>query len=185
MQLTHAGAVATSDGAVLLVGGAGAGKSTAALACLAAGLHYLGDDYCLVALEPQPWVYGVYATAKLRPDSPSLLPALRPSVRNAARLDREKAIIDLAGTHEAQLGVGAPIRAIAVPSVTGRVGVSAISPSAVLRAMAPSTIFGLFGATPGSLHLLADLAPRVPGYRLEVGEDLDAVVDAISSLAAS
>lgn len=185
MQLTHAGAVATPDGAVLIVGGAGAGKSTTTLACLSAGLDYFGDDYCLVAPEPEPRVYGVYATAKLRPESLPMLPTVRTSVRNAARLDREKAIIDLADTHAPRLGGGAPIRAIAVPSVTGGVSTAPIPPSAVLRAMAPSTIFGLFGATPGSLHLLAGLAQRAPGYRLDLGDDLDAVVDAVRTLAAS
>jgi hypothetical protein len=184
MQLTHAGAIATPGGAVLLVGGAGAGKSTASLACLERDLDYFGDDYCLVAPDPEPWVHGVYATGKLRPHALPLLPTLRSSVRNADRLDREKAILDLFDTHAAHLPARAPLRAIVVPSVTGRVATTAISPGAALRAMAPSTIFGLFGATPGSLHVLAGLARRVPAYRLEVGADLGAVVDAIRTLAA-
>ena len=183
MQLTHVGAVASPEGAVLLVGGAGAGKSTTALACLAAGLDFFGDDYCLVAPDPEPWVHGVYATAKLRPDSLPLMPELLTSTRNAGRLDREKAVLDLAERYGSRMVSGAPIRAIVAPRVSDRVAVEPITPGAALRAVAPSTIFGLFGATPGTLRLLAQVARRVPAYRLEVCDDLGAVVDAVRTLA--
>ena len=182
MQLTHAGAVGTENGAVLLVGGGGAGKSTTSLACLNAGLDFFGDDYCLVTAGPEARVHGVYATAKLRPEALALLPALAPNVRNAGRLQREKAILDFPESVTARLAGGAQIHAIVAPRVTGRVYVQPITPGAVLRAMAPSTIFGLFGATPGSLANLAHLADCVPGYRLELSSDVDAVVDVIASL---
>jgi hypothetical protein len=184
MQLTHAGGVAGPDGAVLLVGGAGAGKSTTALACLDAGFDFFGDDYCLVTPDPEPWVHGVYATAKARPEGLPLIPGLRSVARNVERFDREKAVLDLAERYGAQMIAGAPVRAIVAPRVSDRVSVEPITPGAALRAMAPSTIFGLFGATPGTLHLLADVARRVPAYRLEVCDDLDAVVDAVGSIAA-
>jgi hypothetical protein len=183
MQLTHAAAVAGPSGAVLLVGGAGAGKSTTSLSCLLAGLEFFGDDYCLVAPRPQPMVHGVYTTAKLRPDGLERLPKLRDVVRNLGRLDREKAILDLADAYADRLGTSAPLRAIAVPRVTGRLRVERASPGAVVRAMAPSTVFGLFGATPGTLPVLARLATEVPGYVLELGEDVDEVVDAVAALA--
>ncbi len=182
MQLTHAGAVGHGGRAALLVGGAGAGKSTISLACLGAGLDYFGDDYCLVAVEPVPRVHGVYATAKLRPDALALLPALAGHVRNPSRLDREKAILDLPRSDLGGLPAGAEIRAIIAPRVTGRVVLRPMTAGAALRAMAPSTIFGLFGATPGSLATLAGLAARVPGYELEVNDDVDRVADTVISL---
>jgi len=183
MQLTHAAAVAGPSGAVLLVGGAGAGKSTTALSCLLAGLQFFGDDYCLVAPRPQPTVHGVYTTAKLRPDALERLPELRGVVRNLARLDREKAILDLADLYPDRLGTSAPLRAIVLPRVTGRLRVERATPGAVVRAMAPSTVFGLFGATPETLPVLARLATEVPGYVLELGEDVDELVDAVAELA--
>jgi hypothetical protein len=61
--------------------------------------------------------------------------------------------------------------------------VERVTPGAVVRAMAPSTVFGLFGATPGTLSALARLAAEVPGYVVEVGDDRDEVVDAVASLA--
>jgi hypothetical protein len=183
MQLTHAAAVATSSGAVLFVGGAGAGKSTTSLTCLLAGMQFFGDDYCLVTAGPSAAVHGLYTTAKLQPDALERLPELRPTVRNLDRLHREKAILDLAGEYPDQLGAAAPLRAIVVPRISGRVAIEPASPGAVLRAMAPSTVFGLFGATTHTLSVLARLAEDVPGYVLEIGDDVDEVADAVATLA--
>jgi hypothetical protein len=183
MQLTHAAAVAGSDGAVLLVGGAGAGKSTTSLTCLRAGMQFLGDDYCLVAADPSPVVHGVYTTAKLQPDALERLPELRPTVRNADRLDREKAILDLAVSYDGLLGTSAPLRAIVVPRLTGRLRIEPATPGTILRAMAPSTVFGLFGATEQTLSVLARLADDAPGYVLELSEDADEVAGAVAALA--
>ena len=183
MQLTHAAAVAAPAGAVLLVGGAGVGKSTTSLACLLAGMQFLGDDYCLVAPHPSPLVHGVYTTAKLRPDALERLPGLRRAVRNPNRLDREKAILDLTGAYADRLGTSAPLRAIVVPRLTGRLHVEPATPGTVVRAMAPSTVFGLFGATGQTLSVLARLAADVPGYVLELSDDVEEVAGAVAALA--
>jgi hypothetical protein len=182
MQLTHAAAVAGRSGAVLLVGGAGAGKSTTSLTCMCAGMQFFGDDYCLVAADPSPVVHRVYTTAKLQPDGLARLPELRPTVRNADRIDREKAILDLAGSYDRLLGTSAPLRAIVVPRVTGRVRLEPTTPGTVLRAMAPSTVFGLFGATGHTLGALARVAGSVPGFVLELGDDVDEVAGAVAGL---
>jgi hypothetical protein len=183
MQLTHAAAVAGTSGAVLLVGGAGVGKSTTSLTCLLAGLEFLGDDYCLVAPGPPPVVHRVYTTAKLRPEGLRRLPQLRRVVRNLGRLDREKAVLDLADSYGDRLGTSAPLRAIVVPRLTGRVQMEPATPGTVVRAMAPSTVFGLFGATARTLPLLAGLAAEVPGYILELSNDVDEVAGAVAALA--
>jgi hypothetical protein len=182
MQLTHVAAVAGSAGAALLVGGGGAGKSTTSLSCLAGGLGFLGDDYCLVAPRPEPTVHRVYNTAKLLPAAFDRLPGLRALARNADRLDREKAVLDLVPAYTSGLVESAPVCAIAIPRITGRFAVRPVSRGSVLRAMAPSTVFGLLGATPESLATLADVARRVPGYEVELGDDVDCVVSTMASL---
>jgi hypothetical protein len=182
MQLTHAAAVAGPAGAALLVGGAGVGKSTTSLTCMRAGMQFLGDDYCLVGTGAPPIVHRVYTTAKLRPDALELLSELRPAVRNADRLDREKAILDLAGSYDRFVGTSAPLRAIVVPRLTGRVRLAPATPGTVLRAMAPSTVFGLFGATERTLCRLARVAESVPGFVLELGDDIDEVADTVAGL---
>ena len=55
-QVVHAASVGTKDGAVLIVGKGGSGKSTSALACLNAGMYYLGDDYTLISNDSNPQV---------------------------------------------------------------------------------------------------------------------------------
>ena len=64
-QLIHAAAVGTEDGALLITGASGVGKSTTALSCLRRGFYYLADDYLIVGLDPVPMVYTLYSTAKL------------------------------------------------------------------------------------------------------------------------
>lgn len=183
MQLTHAAAVGGGGGAVLLVGGAGTGKSMTSLSCMLAGLDFFGDDYCLVDPGPPAMVHPVYGTAKLRPDGLARLPELRAVTRNLARLDREKAILDVAQAYPTRMAASAPLRAIAVPQVTGRVRVTPATPGRVLRALAPSTVFGLFGATPHTLPVLSQVATAVPGFALDLGDDVDAVTEAVAGLA--
>jgi hypothetical protein len=76
-QLLHAASVGTKDGAVLITGKGGVGKSTTAISSLNAGLNYLGDDYVIVKKDPEPKVYSLYSTAKLNPGDLDKFPALR------------------------------------------------------------------------------------------------------------
>ena len=92
------------------------------------------------------------------------------------------AILDLAGPYADLVGGSAPLRAIAVPRITGRLRVDHATSGTVIRAMAPSTVFGLFGATEGTLPLLARLASGVPGFVLELGDDAGEVANAVAAL---
>lgn len=71
VYLVHGAAMGRSDGAVLVTGYGGSGKSTAALACLSAGMPILGDDY--VAIRAPRWtgdiptVHNVFASLKVMP----------------------------------------------------------------------------------------------------------------------
>ena len=64
-QLIHAAAIGTAAGGVLVTGKGGVGKSTTALACLAAGLRYVGDDYVLLTGGERPAAHSLYRTAKV------------------------------------------------------------------------------------------------------------------------
>ena len=78
--LVHAGAVGDDRGVVVLAGARGSGKTTVALAALADGLQYLGDDYVLLDGAGEATVSPVYNTASVRPAAGS----------------EEKAVLDLA-----------------------------------------------------------------------------------------
>lgn len=182
-QFVHAAAVGYPDGGVLLGGRGGAGKSTTALACLAGGLHYVSDDYCLVATAPGPRAYSLYSSGKLDPASVARLPALAEALSNRDRLGPEKGLYFLwRSEHRNRLLAQLPLRAILLPRVNGSGGsvrLEPISAAAALLALAPSSIFQLPGSGAGELRTLAELARALPCYTLHLGENLEHVVDAV------
>ncbi len=184
-QFVHAAAVGRDSGAVLIVGKGGSGKSTTALACLAAGLRYVGDDYTLVGSHEGPMVYGLYNTAKLTgPPDLARFPDLADSISNPERLATEKAMIFLGRHHPDRLAAALPLRAILVPRITHQPGTSvhAITAGAALAALAPSTLLQLPGSDTGALQAMAALVRRVPCYELRLGNEIARIPAVISNL---
>ena len=102
----HAACVGVRDRAVLLLGESGAGKSTATLQCMLAGLGVLAED--VVFVEPRRLtVTGVPNYMHLRLETPRLLPAaLARRIRRAPVIERRysgvrKYEVDLRGTARA------------------------------------------------------------------------------------
>ena len=182
----HGAAVGTADGGVLVVGPAGAGKSTVALACLGSDLLYAGDDYVAVRLEPSPHVASLYNSGKLEPAHVhELLPHLLPALANADRLEGEKAILYAEQHFPQQTTPGFPLAALLVPAVRPDRREPQIVPAsraAAFAALGPSTIFQLHTAGAGELATLSSLVARVPCYSLELGSDLSAIPAKISEL---
>lgn len=183
-QFAHAAAVGTSAGGALLVGRGGSGKSTTALACLAAGLLYAGDDHCLVSTDPVPYVHSLYSSGKLNADSLGKLPALRRAVANGDRLASEKALLLLATAAGERVVSGFPIRAIILPQVHPGPATELLpaSPAAALLALAPTTMLPLPKSHASGLNALAALVRRVPCYRLRVGTCLEDAPTVIARL---
>lgn len=182
----HAAAVGTAeDGGLLLVGRGGSGKSTTALAALAAGFDYAGDDYCL--LQPGSGGAGdevaaasLFATGKMSDAMLARFPAFAPAVSNPDRAEGEKALLFLARNFSARLVPRLPLRAILLPEVfPGRAEsrLVPVKPAAALQALAPSTIF-LFPRQPAEgaalLAALASVTRRLPAFHLQLGADADA-----------
>lgn len=181
-QFVHAGAVGTSDGGVLLVGKGGTGKSTTTLACLQSGLSYVGDDYCLIATEPSPYVYSLYNTAKLKGDEDlARFPHLTGRVYNPARAEDEKIMLFLYDHCPDKVVKGLPLQAILLPQVTGQIETTLKSTTSglALGALAPSTIVQLPGAGQTALRMMSQLVKQVPCYILKVGTDLHNIPGAI------
>ena len=186
-QFVHAGAIGRSDGGVLLAGKGGSGKSTTALACLEAGLQYASDDYCLVQTEPQPFVFSVYNTAKLRGDLDlARFPHLAPLVSNQEREQSDKAVLFLQQYFPEQVSRGFPLRAILLPVITGteKTCLKPASAAAVLTALAPSTLFQLPGAGAVAIKAMSKLVHAVPGYMLELGPDIAQIPVLVADLLA-
>ncbi len=181
LQLVHAAALRGESGSVLLVGNAGAGKSSAALACLGApGLGHIADDYCV--LEPAaagapPVVHPIYSSAKAHPDTIARLGLDPAMIANPIREQGDKAVLFLHHHVPDLLAGRAPLRAIAVPVISGRpdTRLRPVGGGQALAALAPSTMLQLPGTGAATMRSLAAAVRSVPCFRLEVGTDPAAV----------
>ena len=182
-QLAHAGAVGGPDGGVLLVGRGGSGKSTTALACLAGGLEYAGDDYCVLAATAPVRVHSLYCSAKLAADSRDRLPGLTAAIYNPRAAGSEKTLYFLNRLFPDRMATGFPLRAVLLPRISGTAATAMrpVSPAVALRALAPSTIFQLAGAGGAALRTLASILRSVPCFEFSVGLDLARIPEVVRS----
>jgi hypothetical protein len=170
----HAAAVGSPDGVVLLAGPGGTGKSSTAVSSLLAGLHYLGDDYCILTLDGGPRAHTLYGTAKLMPDQIPLVDtagALAGHVVHAALPGEPKTTLLPSRWRPDLLVPSAPILAVVVPSQDGALGLEPISAATALRHLAPTSLLQLTGRGDGDLRALGDLVRSVPAYRLGLDTD--------------
>jgi hypothetical protein len=183
-QLVHAAAVGTSEGAVLITGEGGVGKSTTALSCLKSGMSYLGDDFVVVGAKPEPSVYSLYSSAKLNADHLDNFPEFRRFVSNSEDLKNEKAVMFLCPEFRDLLVEAMPLKAIVVPRITrGRESrIAEASPEEILRAASFTTMTLLPGAGVKTYEYLRQLSASVPSYRVELGSDLERIPEAISDV---
>ena len=184
MQFVHAAAVGMADRAVLLAGKGGSGKSTAALACLQAGLDYLGDDYCLVDRQSSPTVHSLYNTCKLSGDADlARFPGLAARVWNQQRGEDEKATVFLHEHWPERLRERAGIQAILLPRVTGRRDTSMrpCTRMEALTALSLTTNAHLPSADAQDLRFMKALVESLPTFALELGTDLPQIPSAIAS----
>ena len=186
-QLLHAAAVGTDHGAILLTGKGGIGKSTTALTALAHGLFYLGDDYLVVGLTPEPTVYSLYNTAKLTAAQLAHLPVFAPCVAQAETMPDEKAVLFLSPSFAEHCKLSMPLRAIATPMIEPRDD-SIVVPAAsalLTRAAAFTTMAQLPYAGHHTYAFIERLASTVPSFVLKLGRDLSRIPATITAFLAA
>jgi len=181
-QLLHGAAVGTEDGAVLMTGKGGIGKSTTALACLQSGLSYLADDYLIVRLDPEPLVYSLYCTAGVTADHTVKFPDLSKRVQRVRGFGEGKAVMFLYPQFAKQIVSVLPLRAIAMPQRVDR-DESAFTPApgrGIERATAFTTMSQLPYVARHTHDFIRRLSTTLPGYVFEVGKDLGKIPVAIA-----
>jgi len=183
-QLVHAAGIGLDDGGVLLVGKGGAGKSVTSLGCLQSPLLYAGDDYCLVAGDPRPWVYSLYNSGKLNTTDVSRFPFLEPAVCDGCGSGTEKVLYFVHRQYPHKTTRGFPLKAILVLHRASEAGprLERAPAAAALLALAPSTISQLPAHQERMLSNLGELVKRVPCYTFTPGPDSEAVARAIQDL---
>jgi len=175
-HLVHAGAVGDRErGGVLLAGAGGSGKTTVALAALAAGLGYVADDYLLLH---STIAWNLFATAKLDAGHRMRFPELGDAARiSPDPVQDEKSVLDVECD---ALVESLEIKAVIVPRITGgKTRLRRASAGEALLALAPSTAFQMpfdRGRVVGSL---AALVRGVPAFALDVGDDPGALAPAV------
>jgi len=174
LQLTHTAAVANEQGAVLLTGKGGSGKSTATLSCLTEGLYYLSEDYCILAPGKSPQVFSLYQSAKWTSHTRKLFPHYDQFIANPDTANKEKALIYYQDIFPLQIKTSAPIRAIVSLKIEDThlpVLEKQDLPSS-LKSLIMSTLIQLPFSHCRTISLLKDVTAQIPCYQLTLGKDL-------------
>jgi hypothetical protein len=175
LSVVHAAAVATDGGALLIGGRSGTGKSTAALACLDAGLGFLGDDMCIIEPGDPPIVHSLFCSAKLDTPDTARFPALAPALVRGSGVGWEKAVY-LFDQHLAPRVLRrAPLVGVAIPR-RGNAGLATpLSAREGFLAMAPNTVFQLPGAARAASAGVKEVVSRVPVHAVGVGATIEEI----------
>jgi hypothetical protein len=162
----HAAAVGSTDGAALIMGASGSGKSTTSLACLHAGMGFISDDYCLVRGDP-PVVHLLAATARVHEHELVHLPELAEGAQRVGQAV-PKALLYLHESVPDRLVQSAPVRVVLLPEVTDErtPRLIAVPPAKALRLVAPAALWQMHVDPGRELEQLRTLLTAVPTYRL-------------------
>lgn len=178
LALMHGSSVAVDGAAVVVAGRSGAGKSTTAMACLAAGMDFLGDDACLVNASTG-LVWSMYGLAKVEADA-------------ARRLGDLSHVGPLGGTQAGSTVLAprrvvrsAQLRAVVLSSISHQSGSVLSGPLALEDAL--EELIGTVwhengGLTPDAAAALRDVAAAIPVLRLHCGANRQALVSTVRGL---
>lgn len=183
-QLIHAAAVGGPDGAVLITGKGGVGKSTTSLACVMAGLHYVADDYLVVTLDPKPLAHSLYNTAKLNPDQAERFPELAQMIVGGPARDGEKIVMSLLPERAGQVVPSLPLRAVLTPSF-GKKAETEFAPAEITTlqaAAAFTTLSQLPHAGRRTVDFINRMVEVLPGLEMLLGHDVARVPEGIVRL---
>ena len=181
--MLHAGVIGTDEGALLLVGKSGAGKSTTTLACMQAGWKFISDDRCLVKVDDQPEAFCIYNTAKLHLQQMQKFADLLPSVSNPGE-SGEKALVYIYQHAPAQLARRLPLRAVVLGHISGRrqTTLQAVSLARVLRDLATSSMVYQPGMAGDELCWMTALLKKLPCYQVNLGTELEDIPAALAQV---
>jgi hypothetical protein len=159
---------------VVLAGPSGSGKSTTALACLADGLRWLGDDGCIVELSGVPVVFPVYRVAKLERDALSRIPELEDFVVDPGA---DQLLVNPPNVPTSGIPLGSVLLPRLVPGA--ETSVAAVSARDALHALVPANVMEGEGAGGTTLGALTRLVRSVACRRIELGSSRAGVVAAV------
>jgi hypothetical protein len=188
VQVVHSGLIECNNKGILFVGNGGAGKSTSSIACLRAGMRYLGDDFIGLGLESDQFVgYGLYATCLLNVHHIERFPDLRPLGHAPNHASEDKFVLYLQRSFPQSLQRQVHIHALVLPRVVDR-DFAVLRPAsrmAALKAIAPTSVMYLPRPNRTAFERLAMLVEKTPCFWLELGRNIDSIPAVVRGLADS
>jgi len=184
ISMVHAAAVGNAEGAVLIAGQSGAGKSSTALRCLIGGLDYFGDDVCAIStFEEKPTVFSIYSSGKIHSKDLYKFPNIKGTPINKKDIEYEKEIFFLAEAYKNYLPFRGNIKAVLMPCQSGgKIGFSPASYGGILRVLCSSTV-GLLPHTGNEIFLqLASTLQKLPFYNFNLGDNPEEIAGAVNDL---
>lgn len=184
ISMVHAAAVGNADGAVLIAGHSGAGKSSTALRCLIGGLNYFGDDVCAIStIEEKPMVFSVYSSGKIHNKDLGKFANIKGTPINKKDIEYEKEIFFLTEAYKNYLPLRGNIKAVLMPCQTvGKIGFSSASSAGVLHVIGSSTA-GLLPHTGNEVFLLlASILQKTPFYTFNLGSHPEEIPGAVNNI---
>lgn len=178
MYALHAAALALNGQCLFIAGTSGAGKSTLTLALLRAGLDYLGDDMVLLKHKST----GLDALAfpeeiDLTNDTVAMFPELADLMQLPQPHGWRKRQVRADSVFNAQTVMSSVPRVLVFPHVanTSRSVIEAMTAEEVFLELVPNVLLTETRSSQAHLDILAALARKCSGYRLETGRDLHTV----------
>lgn len=188
VQFVHAGLIEWDGTGVLFVGNGGAGKSTSSVACLRAGMGYLGDDFVGIQMHDGACRgHGFFSSCLLNVHHLRRFPDLKPHAVPAHQDFEDKSILFLHEVFPDSLRGTVDIGAIMMPRIVDREESSyrPASKAEALFAIAPTSVMFLPRPSQKAFDRVTDLVLGLPTYWLELGRDIDGIPDAVKALIGS
>jgi len=183
LHVAHSAALCGRQGAALLIGAAGTGKSSTALRSFQSALGYLADDYCLIEPEPEPKVHSLFSSGKVFMADRKYYPELEQAVVGE---NGEKTIYQFMPSQVAKLRQSAPLITLLAVTRTGSVAttVRPISKMETIKKVAPNTLLQVrYGNDSRQiLDAIVSLTQRVECLELNLGSDRFEVVSVLEDM---
>lgn len=173
-SLIHAAAVGNQDGAVILTGKSGAGKSVTAIRCLFHGFDFYGDDIVGISNKNKPVVHSIFASAKIFQKDCQKIAGLEKYSHLNNISPNNKMVFFLEEHFKRQLPLEGHIKAILhLVQSDGRAAISPTSIANVLNVVG-STSFTIFPYSHQSHTIqLISLFKHVPCFNFDLGNQVD------------
>jgi len=180
-QLLHAAAVGINDRAVLLTGSGGSGKSSSALHCLCDDMEFVGDDYVVAQLKPEPLVFPIYSSAKVNHDNRESFPQLAGLIVHQGG-SQEKTIFQLYPARKSQLPASMRLVGVLTPRIQKKEQTEIFAPQTrreIEQAASFTTVSQLPYADRATYDFVENLVACLPSFCMNLAESRDDVVAAI------